>query len=1564
MAIILNDNLQIRAPKPPDDRMQRFTIAERNAIGYRWAGMLVYVEDIGEGVSQWQFLNRRSDQDLSSNNHWSPIGSSVDLSGVVLQDGSTAFLAPQKGKDPIDDEDLVTKGWVTAQFIAPCVDGQWIGNSSTGLDIKIRDIRTSGDGAWFAVGTGEDSIVHSMDNGETWSYVDTGFNNTWDHVETNDQGIWMIGSGVGNTLASPIIISNDGGITWSLSTLASPGVNDIVFLGNTSWLAVGTIASQTYISHNNGTTWDIVNNIPYIQQGFGLNNLKGGASDKNGTIVLTHPTSNALITSQDNGQNWEIFIIGSGKWKAVETNGNGIWIAIADIKDPNVFINDGKVAISTNNGEDWDIIQDLPDIAWQDIATDEEGKWKIIGADFTPVVLSSDDNGSTWTVDSPQLGGAYYSIDTDKNGLWLIGAFQGVNTFAKSELFCDGYLTLVDLLPYVKKNGSTPFEAPQAGVPGVLPNHFVTLGQIGDLIGEQGKRLISGGFQWTGTGYVYESNVIRAFFDGIVFEIEPLEITLPPGDDTYDRVDVFVINDQGIVYSKQGIPSANPLFPDLSEDEVFIQEIIVKANTTQPDLNQEIVYAENQEWTTSLGGITNVSVSFDSQESPYNGQYHIRAENVTRNTQIIFTKENGDINTEVSTTLAFRIRVMGPMQPNSRMRVRALYGGNQVGNYVDSSTYGFVAGDMGVWQLIILPTADFNVQFLNGLEFTMINAPNVPLFAEMSWDMDDIILSDDLLPPVVDPTLITIYSNGNEVASTSNLNFVDTPTAEWDVEEEDGKINVKVNVIDTSSPTGKYIVSGGAVWSGEGLKFLVNVTYNYFGLIGTINDEITLNNGDSSFARFDLIAIEVNEGVGSLIFIEGVPSEDPYVPSIEENQIGIQPVLVSANASTPDIAQVLVYSEATQNEWVVTTYNLAGSPSGTIDIQNTNAPYSGQYCIKASLNPRRGLDFRGFNPIVISDYPVLVLFFRSPVPLTSDKLLAAYVGTGGTRIGNVVNFMAYGLDRNKTSWQQVVIPTALFGAGDSEIDTIRIRMDASTQAETEFYLDFITFSSGAMPATPPDIEINVLQGGTLKSTTGAIDFVDSKNAQWEIEEEDGKAKVKVNVEGGELPEGIVLADGTIDFTAPQAGVDPVKLNDLATYRMIQGDNSIDNWIKRSNLIGFFRTWDVIRSDEHIIITDETYDVLVSHDNGLTWARRGIDPWDNYGLHSIAIDNTGKIIGTTDMNKTLHVSTDFGESWSDVYMSTLGGTERDIIFSNDVWFIISNNALYTSINGTTWSMLLQLDGTAATMAGSNGVMVITTTTTTYRTIDNWGTHISESNSLTGLVFSDRVNHRGNVFVRLNKTNTNTLHVTKDTGITWNKVTLPTSATWVSIQPISEQEWILIDDGSNVFRSVDGCINWTADSALLPGTYSQRGLVIFADLHILIVTQNSNTEVYTRSIKNIPAVLKQDGSVEATAPITGVPGTEPNHFATVSQLVEGSIEFHSFDFSPTVNEQTQFTIPNREIFTFKINGVVYPSTSYTLTIINTDTQTLEWIDNSFDLATDDELNIIYIGTEVTI
>jgi len=333
----------------------------------------------------------------------------------------------------------------------------------------------------------------------------------------------------------------------------------------------------------------------------------------------------------------------------------------------------------------------------------------------------------------------------------------------------------------------------------------------------------------------------------------------------------------------------------------------------------------------------------------------------------------------------------------------------------------------------------------------------------------------------------------------------------------------------TGGSTGKYIVSGGATWTGTGLVFDVsNIVFNYFGNEGTASaTQVTLDDGDSD-PRFDVIVVDED---GNIEVVKGTPAVSPAIPSVGEDQISIQPVLIAAGATVPTITQEFVYRN--DAEWTTSTY---GSGTGSIDFQSTDDPYEGTFCIKADVTSGIGNRFViGAGDIDLSTYTQLTFFIRFDTALPAGKSLLSSVWNNGSTVGSTVNFMPYGIDRNDTGvWQQITVPTSQFNAGT--IDRIQIRMDGAG-GQVEYFLDYIVFSTGASPGVSlPDI-ITIQDGGTSIGARPKLNFIEGTNVTLDIVDDPVNDRVNVTINstagGGGIVQSVVGGtDISVDSSDP------------------------------------------------------------------------------------------------------------------------------------------------------------------------------------------------------------------------------------------------------------------------------------------------------------------------------------------------------------------------------------------------------------------------------------------------
>lgn len=269
-----------------------------------------------------------------------------------------------------------------------------------------------------------------------------------------------------------------------------------------------------------------------------------------------------------------------------------------------------------------------------------------------------------------------------------------------------------------------------------------------------------------------------------------------------------------------------------------------------------------------------------------------------------------------------------------------------------------------------------------------------------------------------------------------------------------------------TNPTGKGLISGGAVWSGTGFTFDVSdLTYYIDGTnYSSTATQVTLSAADPSNDRFDIIVVD-DAGVVSVV--TGTPGTPPNVPELAWNEVSVSIVLVSAGSTTPIINFDLVYNEnlGTPTEWAAATYSLT-SPLGTVVSNSTDSPFNGTVCVEAnSVNIRRGVVFTRATDINIQQFSFIQFAFRlDSAVTTSQNFNVRFRNSGGTLIGNTVNIFNWGVSRTVIgTWQVVVIPITAFGNVTNVRGLTGIIAGGSTASLYNWSMDFIKLADSIPP---------------------------------------------------------------------------------------------------------------------------------------------------------------------------------------------------------------------------------------------------------------------------------------------------------------------------------------------------------------------------------------------------------------------------------------------------------------------------------------------------------------------
>jgi len=372
-----------------------------------------------------------------------------------------------------------------------------------------------------------------------------------------------------------------------------------------------------------------------------------------------------------------------------------------------------------------------------------------------------------------------------------------------------------------------------------------------------------------------------------------------------------------------------------------------------------------------------------------------------------------------------------------------------------------------------------------------------------------------------------------------------------------------------TNSSGTQLLTGGASWSGTGMVFDVTVlTYQINGVNYTSSaTSVTLSVGDPSDPRFDAIVVDE---FGVVTVIPGVPSSNPITPTIPGDQVLVQYVLVNAGAITPAITDEWVYRESQAGDWVGSINGGAPAPTAVWNSP-TPTPFAGTACLLASYSAystSRYIRFQAPTPINRATYVGLSLRVYLLQDLSGPSGRRPFVtlrGSGTNLLGSRY-LDAHGLNLSLVGvWQQVTIPTALFGGNlaQTTIDAIQLSLLPTNGIysgipSVQIAYDNIVFQSGFGTASAlPTIDI--LENGTVIGSTGKLNFIDSIgiNVTSLNDTVNNKIDLLLNATGVVEPffaiGGVTLADynnpvfavmdssGGADLTIPNNAVVPIPI---------------------------------------------------------------------------------------------------------------------------------------------------------------------------------------------------------------------------------------------------------------------------------------------------------------------------------------------------------------------------------------------------------------------------------------
>ena len=310
------------------------------------------------------------------------------------------------------------------------------------------------------------------------------------------------------------------------------------------------------------------------------------------------------------------------------------------------------------------------------------------------------------------------------------------------------------------------------------------------------KTLISGGAEWSGSGLTFSVSNLTYTFTGEILTSPATQVGLRDGDALNSRIDAIVVGDDKIISVIEGTPSPDPATPEIPEDQLLIQYVIVGANETVPTLQQEYVYLDGSEWTPisyQTSGTQSGTVSFFSTTpSPYQGIYCINSNNDQR-TGLRFTRF-ANINLSSYTLMTLRVRFNSVIPTTHSLQATLFINTTQQGAIVNLMNVGLNRSLTGVWQQVIVPMSLFgSITNVNRLQLRMAGGVN---FQNIQYAVDFIQFQTGVATPTVQNTIV-VQQAGTSIGTRPRINLISGTGISTTI--TDDPLNERVNITITNS---------------------------------------------------------------------------------------------------------------------------------------------------------------------------------------------------------------------------------------------------------------------------------------------------------------------------------------------------------------------------------------------------------------------------------------------------------------------------------------------------------------------------------------------------------------------------------------------------------------------------------------------------------------------------------------------------------------------------------------------------------------------------------------------
>lgn len=223
-----------------------------------------------------------------------------------------------------------------------------------------------------------------------------------------------------------------------------------------------------------------------------------------------------------------------------------------------------------------------------------------------------------------------------------------------------------------------------------------------------GTYLVSGAtIAWV-SGYTYRVGAAIYRIGGVEITSVEQEVTLAAAHETLPRIDVLVLDANGILSTVIGTAGESPAQPTVEPDEYYVVTFVsVAADSTESDVITTNIYTEGTEWTATASA---ASITVGSTNNPRTGTKSIEGTAVAGNTYVTaVATEALDPNQQNNLVFYVRHKVAWPSQ--KAIRLTWFNGTAQRGNafVVGNGAYGLNTQVAGAYQQVVVPMSAFAI---------------------------------------------------------------------------------------------------------------------------------------------------------------------------------------------------------------------------------------------------------------------------------------------------------------------------------------------------------------------------------------------------------------------------------------------------------------------------------------------------------------------------------------------------------------------------------------------------------------------------------------------------------------------------------------------------------------------------------------------------------------------------------------------------------------------------------------------------------------------------------------